>query len=241
MKLISLNIWGARMREQLLEFILRNKDIDIFCFQEIYHNAAESFAQREIQPTLDIFTKLQEALPNHNSYFRPTVAGTYGIGIFIKKEILVLEEGELVIHENPNFSGRGGDHSRNLEWIVCDIKGVKYSIVNVHGLWNGIGKTDTEDRLEQSRKIKNFLNTLSAPKILCGDFNLRPDTKSIEMFEDEMKNLIKEYNITSTRTRLYDKTEKFADYMFVSPDLEVLDFKVLPDEVSDHAALLLEF
>ena len=55
-----------------------------------------------------------------------------------------------------------------------------------------------------------------------------------------MKNLIKEYNIQSTRTSLYEKSEKFADYVFVSPEIVVKDFKLLPDEVSDHLALFLE-
>ena len=32
----------------------------------------------------------------------------------------------------------------------------------------------------------------------------------------------------------------FADYIFVSKDIKVKDFKVLPDEVSDHLALSIE-
>ncbi len=56
-----------------------------------------------------------------------------------------------------------------------------------------------------------------------------------------LRNLIKEYGITSTRTSFYTKPEKFADYMLVSPGVEVKDFKVLPDEVSDHSPLYLEF
>jgi endonuclease/exonuclease/phosphatase family metal-dependent hydrolase len=39
----------------------------------------------------------------------------------------------------------------------------------------------------------------------------------------------------------YEKPEKFADYMFVSKGIAVRDFQVLPDEVSDHAPLFLDF
>ena len=56
-----------------------------------------------------------------------------------------------------------------------------------------------------------------------------------------MRNLIKEYNITSTRTSFYKKPVRFADFVFVSKDIKVNDFKVLPDEVSDHAPLFLDF
>ena len=115
-------------------------------------------------------------------------------------------------------------------------------IFNFHGLWNGQGKTDTEDRLRQSENIINFLKTLSGEIILCGDFNLRPDTESIKIFEDfGLKNLIKDYNIKSTRTSFYEKEEKFADYIFVSAGVRVMEFKVLPEEISDHAALYLDF
>ncbi len=69
-----------------------------------------------------------------------------------------------------------------------------------------------------------------------------PDTQSIALFESHgLKNLIKEHTITSTRTSLYDKSEKYADYIFVTKGIQVNDFKVLPDEVSDHAPLYLDF
>lgn len=88
--------------------------------------------------------------------------------------------------------------------------------------------------------IRGFVDKTDNPKILCGDFNLNPDTESLSIIEKGMKNLIKDYSITSTRTSLYEKPGKFADYCFISPDIEVKDFKVLPEEVSDHAALYLE-
>ncbi len=63
------------------------------------------------------------------------------------------------------------------------------------------------------------------------------------MIERELglENLITKYGVTSTRTSLYTRSdEKFADYIFVSKGVDVKDFKVMPDEVSDHAALYLE-
>jgi endonuclease/exonuclease/phosphatase family metal-dependent hydrolase len=54
------------------------------------------------------------------------------------------------------------------------------------------------------------------------------------------RDLIKEYGITSTRTSLYPKPNKFADYVFVSKGIEIVDFKILSDEISDHTPLELE-
>jgi len=110
--------------------------------------------------------------------------------------------------------------------------------MNFHGLWNGMGKGDSDDRLLQSDRVIHFLKTKSHPLVLCGDFNLLPTTKSLKKFEDfGLRNLIAEYGITSTRTSFYKKPEKFADYAFVSSEVILKSFQVLPDEVSDHAAL----
>ena len=59
--------------------------------------------------------------------------------------------------------------------------------------------------------------------------------------EAGLRNLVSEFGVLSTRTRLYARPERFADYVFVSPGIDVQNFGVLPDEVSDHAPLALEF
>lgn len=101
-------------------------------------------------------------------------------------------------------------------------------------------KTDTDDRLEQSRKICSFISSCSGQVVVMGDFNLNPDTQSLAIAEEGMRNLVTEFGITSTRTSFYTREGKYADYALVSPEVYVVDFKVLPDEVSDHAALWLE-
>jgi len=130
-------------------------------------------------------------------------------------------------------------------WIFfVSVKGVggNFLIGNFHGLWNGIDKLDSEDRLRQSENIMKFLdNRKKNYKILCGDFNLRPDTESIKILEKDMNNLIKTFGIKSTRTSLYTKLEKHADYIFTSPEIKINHFEVAPNEVSDHSPLLLDF
>lgn len=240
MKLITLNMWGAQIREPFLDFIKKHHDIDIFCFQEVYDKAEVNLLSHYPNVSPSIFTELKTLLPDHEGFFKPVVQGVYGIAMFIKKAFPVLEEGEVLIHENTAHPDTSGHHSRNLQWVKLDLGEESLAVINVHGLWNGMGKTDTPERIAQSKKIKGCMATLSGPKILCGDFNLKPDTESVAFLEEGMRNLIKEYGIQSTRTSLYPKEEKFADYVFVTPDIEVRDFKVLPDEVSDHSPVFLE-
>ena len=69
-----------------------------------------------------------------------------------------------------------------------------------------------------------------------------PENKSLKIFEEfGLTNLISKFGIVSTRSKKYTKEVKFADYVFTSNNLEILKFKVLENESSDHLPLLLEF
>lgn len=134
-----------------------------------------------------------------------------------------------------------GNHARNIQYVTVQTSNGPLTVVNFHGLWNGKGKTDTEDRMNQSKNILEFIKNLQGEHVLCGDFNLLPNTKSIAVLENAgLQNLIKRFGITSTRTSHYTKPDKYADYVFVTNEIKVKDFKVLPEEVSDHHALYLE-
>jgi endonuclease/exonuclease/phosphatase family metal-dependent hydrolase len=239
MKLISLNLWGGRVFEPLAEFVRKYSDVDIFCFQEIYNNAKESMSDEPREHRPNLLADLKELLPDHKAYFRPIIEHVYGIGIFVKGG--VLEEGEIKIFNSPNYPRQGGAHSRNLQWIQIKADEKTYLIMNVHGLHTGTGKGDTTDRLKQSQAILDFMSTRDGIRILCGDFNLLPETESLIMLEKGMINLVKKYEVQSTRSFYYQKEIKFADYVIVSPDVKVKTFEVLQEPVSDHLPLLLEF
>lgn len=239
LKLITLNIWGGQIKQPLLDFIKSNKDIDIFCLQEVYYKAKNKICTNEDPVELDILSEIQGLLPYHNIFFSPTVRKNYGIAICIAKYFNLMEKGDFIIHKNPSYKGIGPTHSRKLQWVRVTINDKIYTIMNMHGLWTGTGKTDTPERILQSRKIKNFINELHDSVILCGDFNLMPNTESLKILEEGMNNLIKSYNVESTRTRFYRKEEKFADYIFISAKIDVENFTVLKNEISDHAPLLL--
>jgi exonuclease III len=244
MKVLSLNIWGGRVHEKLIPFLKRHAGdgVDVFCFQEVYDKAHGKEVQY-LDAYMTIFDELCSELPEYVAYYRPHLSDYYGVATFVKKSLPVVEEGEEYVHLHKGYipDGEVGFHAKNIQYCVLDTPSGKSIVVNFHGLWNAQGKGDTDARLQQSKNIHTFLTSRhEKKKILCGDFNLLPETKSLAILEDGMRNLITEYGITSTRTSLYPKPLRFADYMLVSPDVEVLDFKVLPDEVSDHAALLLE-
>jgi endonuclease/exonuclease/phosphatase family metal-dependent hydrolase len=108
-------------------------------------------------------------------------------------------------------------------------------------LWQGSIKTDTEAKIEQSNKILELTEKTNGKKVIIGDFNLLPNTKSIQMIGEEYTDLIKKFDIKSTRSSLYTKTLRYSDYTFTYKEIEVIDFSVPDLNVSDHLPLLLHF
>jgi endonuclease/exonuclease/phosphatase family metal-dependent hydrolase len=105
-------------------------------------------------------------------------------------------------------------------------------------------KLDTKEREEASKRIIDFMKEKSGEKIIGGDFNLLPNTQSILAFENSgYKNLIKEFNIKTTRNnnawKHYEDKQLFADYVFVSKNLKIKKFEVIENEISDHLPLIL--
>jgi endonuclease/exonuclease/phosphatase family metal-dependent hydrolase len=248
MKLVTLNLWGGRMKETFNEFFENYKDVGIWCFQEVYkefYTAPEEDQIDRSEVDFSLFDNLKKYLDLHLGDFCQVLKGVYGIATFIHKDIRIIEKGEILIAKGDyedvsDLHNR--DHHRKLLWMEIEIKGKKLLIANAHFTHRPEGKGDHDKRLNQSKIIVDFLKMFDCPKILAGDFNLLPDTQSIKMIEySGMRNLVKEYGITSTRTDVYKKPLKFADYVFVSSDIEVKDFKVLPDVVSDHYPLMLDF
>ena len=253
MKLISLNIWDARVFEPLMKFFDNSQDVDIFCLQEVFNGKEEGYIRGDKR--VNGFSEISKKLSGYQGFFASTealddipsrgLAIPYGLAIFIKKEIKTLSHHHEVIFGEEEFSNENPKTHRRVIQTVCIFKdGQPLAISNVHGLWNGQGKTDTPERIRQSQNIKKHINNFKHEVVLVGDFNLLPDTESLAIVADGMINLIKKCNITSTRTRLYTKHKEpvlFADYVFLSPNIKINSFEVLKDEVSDHAPLLLDF
>ena len=254
MKLITLNTWGGRAgKEELLSFFNKYKnEIDIFCLQEIWSAPYKQLEGQNVGGLSleqdNIMThgmqEISGLLFNHSKYFRPHYLDNYGLLMLLDKKIKVIEEGEEYVYKYKGYVPEGdvGGHARNIQYVTIAVKNRLITIINFHGLWTGKGKTDTEDRIKQSKNILEFIKKLKGDCILCGDFNLLPDTESIKLFElSGLRNIIKEYKITSTRTLFYNKLDKYADYIFITKGIKVENFQVLSEEVSDHYPLLLGF
>lgn len=261
MKLISLNTWGGLAFEPLVKFIEENEDTDIFCFQEVFHNDRAIEQLSEIRA--DLLTDLKAILGNFQVFFHPVIKGynldgeyarkvnfdlEFGLAIFVKNSLTVKSVGQEEIYDdhtgilNLDFSNL----PVYFQYVVLEHNGKYYTICNFHGIPKPGNKLDTPERIDQSKKILDFLSSQNGAKIVAGDFNLLPDTESIHLIERQMNNLISQYNISITRSPLspyYGTAEfqKYADYTFVSGEVQVNSFEVPNIEVSDHLPMILDF
>lgn len=246
MKLITLNTWGGRVGKKLKDFVEKSSHVDIWLFQEVYNSdkPEETIVVPGYVPDFSLNKNLCDSLGSHHNHFCQVLKGIYGLTAFFRPEIEIIEKGEVLVAVGnwDTDDSHNRDHDRKLQWFKIKLNEKVLLLINTHLTHRPEGKRDDDKRLKQSDVIANFIKMFDGPKILAGDFNLLPDTESIKMLEQAgMRNLIKECNILSTRTELYKKELRFADYIFVSPEIKVSDFKVLPDVVSDHSPLYLDF
>lgn len=244
MKLISLNAWCGVLYEPLMSFLQKEAvSTDLFCLQEIRNGEYEEKGVGiEERPTL--FHDIEKALPGFVGYFSEMVTGV-GLAIFVRREIAVdsvktrtILAGEEIAHlkmvDGHNYYPR---LAQSLKLADRDLV-----IHNFHGVPKN-KKQDTPERELQNKRLFEMFNEYTGQQIIVGDFNLDISTKAIAQLDRAFRNLVKENRIGATRSRYYDKLSSlpFADYAFVTNDLKILDFRVLPDEISDHLALSLKF
>jgi endonuclease/exonuclease/phosphatase family metal-dependent hydrolase len=253
MKLLTLNAWGGKLHKPLLEFIEKMAgDIDIFCFQEVFSTLTD--IEFSSGAKMNLYQDIAKILKSYQGYHSPKSKGydyggyigkdvDFGNAFFIKKDIPVLSYEEIFdVISDKGYDWR--EHAiAGAQFITIERGKTPIAICNFHGAWiKGTHKKDTPERIEQSYQVKKILNAFPGEKILCGDFNLLPDGESMKILEKDMRDLIADYHITSTRSSLYKTSDvTFGDYVLVSRGITVAEFKVLPDEVSDHLALLVDF
>lgn len=231
MKIVFLNTLNGSIQPAIGKFIKEQSvDTDIFCFQE-----ARDPMQVIAAPLLINYTGVKgyKYTKEHEDFSQVS----YTQVTYIESKLFLIDSA--TIFEREDAAGLA--LYTHLRFGDVDIH-----ICNVHGISQPGNKLDDANRLRQSSEIITFFKDKEGLKIIGGDFNLLPETESIRMFEVAgYKDLIKTYNIQTTRNRLiwekYPNSKQYhSDYVFVSQDVRVKNFTVPDIEVSDHLPMILE-
>jgi endonuclease/exonuclease/phosphatase family metal-dependent hydrolase len=115
----------------------------------------------------------------------------------------------------------------------------------MHGLRDLNGKGENPARLVQARRFAAMIAGVAEAGddvVACGDFNVLPDSASFEVLAGlGLRDLVTGRGHAGTRSSLYAKPERFADYMLVHDGVPVAGFDVVASpEISDHCPLILE-
>ncbi len=254
MRLVSLNLWGGMLYKPLMSYIKEQSALtDIFCFQEVF-SSSPGAPETSSGARMFLFKELFDLLEGFAGVFEPRSRGfdfegkvnapvSHGLAVFARKEHKILSaKGEVV--------GDGGENvDKDVKAQIVNLllsTGKSLAVINFHGLALPGSKLDTKERVSQSEKLAGIWASLKgAPKILCGDFNLMPETRSVEILSAEARNLISEYGIKNTRNNIswerFGNKQYFADFCFVDKIIVVKDFQVPYNEVSDHLPMILDF
>jgi endonuclease/exonuclease/phosphatase (EEP) superfamily protein YafD len=227
MKILSLNIWnGGILADEVKSFLLSKKpDIDVLCLQETEEPSALIIADFAHDFTI------RENRRKQGEY-------RYDLTMLVRNTISIDSYGVLL--DTDTDAGCA-------QWMTLKKDGRIYFVANVHGVPHPGDKFDTSERLNASNILIQEGEKHEGIKIFMGDFNLNEHSESVALFErNGYRNLIKEYNIETTRNHhcwdRYDRNrpQLHSDYAFVSPQASIKHFEVFPDIVSDHQPLFLE-
>ena len=225
MKIIFLNTWNGKMREAISEFLNEQKqDTDIFCLQEV--DSEMKLLCEELLPNYEVVSEYKRI--DDTDYFSQST--------YMKKGLNVVSSDILFATEMDRGLGI---------YTQLEVNEQNIHLCNFHGKSRPIDKLDNEGRLKQSQGLIDFFEEKQGLKIIGGDFNILPETQSIGMFEENgYRDLIKDFHVRTTRNRLvwerFPTKMLFSDYVFVNSEIDVTNFTVIENEISDHLPLILE-
>lgn len=125
---------------------------------------------------------------------------------------------------------------------VADRDGGRFTVAHLHGVRLASGKGDTPQRRRQAEAVAALVGRVRGPDdlvVVTGDLNILPDSETFDVLgRAGLTDLV---GTTDTRTSVYTKHVRHADYLLVSDPGAVASFEVLAEpEVSDHRPLVLE-
>lgn len=247
-------MWGGTHFPVIQKFLEQNF-FDILCFQEVTgpHTHCGNVHSEENQ-----LEKLQKLLgKTHRGEIFTDVTFTSnpqqsfeGNAIFYKKDFFLVDKKEIVLYKGinpfPSNATSFEEMPRSALCLTLSIENKLCDIFSTHLAW---AQTSTEHphQRQQNLTLINEVSTRKNPWILTGDFNISPENQTILDLEKYGHDLIKEYHVENTIDEVnhnaWDRiTPGFSvDYIFVSPDIHVVDFKALTNiHMSDHYGLVAE-
>jgi endonuclease/exonuclease/phosphatase family metal-dependent hydrolase len=147
----------------------------------------------------------------------------------------------------------GKKSSKSIQLVQLTCADTPVILGNVHGFWSMAGKVDCAERFVQNEQIGAAFEAYwrahcrgHPPMLLVGDLNYTSNMVALSDLATRISHngtsgevLNRRFGVTDTRTKLYNKPVREADYVIACPDAAALvrNLVVEHDAASDHARL----
>lgn len=264
MRIVSLNAWGGQVWHALGPW-LETLAADVLCLQEVTRRLAPGpgwlrYADpyRALDQRADLYADVSARLPAHQPRFAPAARGwleddagrphpsEHGIAQWVAPDLAIAGQWQGFVHGSFRVGGWGEEPVPRAAQItrVATSGGRSALVGHVHGLRDPSGKGDTPERRAQWRALADAVQAMrreGEPVALLGDLNVLPGSEAFDILGAiGLADLVTARGHDDTRTSLYEKPQRHANYCLVSQDARVLSFDVpAAPEVSDHRPLVL--
>jgi len=235
LRILQWNVWYKEDAKNILAF-LRETDADILCLQELTQDS-------EANPGQDIVADICRL--GYDKTYKLTIdraKNKMGNGIFSKHPI-VSSRTVYVQEEEPGSI----DYTKeNRIYIEANIRfnQDELTIGTTHLSYSHAFTTSPEKEAEATR-LYDEVNQHSNAFVLTGDFNTTPNSPIIKRFESTLKNAGPELERPTWTTKPFayngfeaDTLKWRLDYVFSTPDINVITSDVLQTTASDHLPIL---
>ncbi len=248
-RFVTLNIFnGGRLLQNAIDF-LTDTNPDIFFIQEAYDGDDPTH-----EPRFRTTEVISAAFPEYFSHFCPVYLDTRGVEGPI-------EDGQVIYSRYPlsNVSSHFldipyGEYSQDdwgdftqfpamIQYADVLIGATSIRLANVHGPVNYDGKLDDGRRRKMRDSILKY--TAGYERVIAaGDFNMQPETKTIDALEERFVNIFKG-ELRSTFNMKHKERPGYAtavvDMVLATPNLMVTNHHCPDVDVSDHMPLVVDF
>ena len=238
MKLLTWNAWYKEEPENILE-LLQKTEWDVCCLQEItlgFHSGTHK----------DVSNYLIESLgvSGHFVVAQSWNGGERSQGNLILSRLPVKEKFSYFIQEynndpEPSFSDEGrvavGIELQN-----------SIKIITTHMSYTS-EFTETEKKNMESKKLLDYLASITGPFIIAGDLNAVPTSDLVTKLRSTYTNLSPDLSVPTWTTKPFshegfevDTLLYRLDYVFGSKKIGAVSSKIINTEYSDHLPIITE-
>lgn len=264
-KLLSLNVSLFDENNDRVADFLKRTNPDIVCLQEVTRKVQETVLDEFVsKAAIDkatnklpysfyapnwVFKDFRQKNFHGRKIFEHHFGGLIEAGNYIKSKFEITDAQGIFVQGHFSYvtDWQGslmhpGEEPRMVEFADIILNKKKLRVINYHGIWSK-DKKDSKTKIDASKKLLKLAH-VDYPVIICGDFNLFPDTESIKILNRKFLNLLDKFNIKTTRpehNELNHEKRNIVDYIFISKNIKVNKFEVIKTDVSDHFPLFVKF